>query len=95
MDETKGVSRRDLLKRAGLAGAPLTIPVTPALPEQALVYQNSKPFVLIERGGNYELQPVDTGRKMEGWIEIRNPDALMQMSIVTRGASRLFAEMGR
>ncbi|HEX8027165.1 MAG TPA: gluconate 2-dehydrogenase subunit 3 family protein [Vicinamibacterales bacterium] len=31
-DETKGVSRRDLLKRAGLAGAALTIPVTPALP---------------------------------------------------------------
>src|SRR5262245_47862763 len=35
MDETKGVSRRDLLKRAGLAGAALTMPVTPALPEQA------------------------------------------------------------
>jgi gluconate 2-dehydrogenase gamma chain len=35
MDEKKGVSRRDLFKRAGLAGAALTIPVTPALPEQA------------------------------------------------------------
>ena len=34
-DETKGVSRRDLLKRAGLAGAALTIPVTPALPADA------------------------------------------------------------
>jgi gluconate 2-dehydrogenase gamma chain len=36
-DETTGVSRRDLLKRAGLAGAALTIPVTPASPadEQA------------------------------------------------------------
>ena len=31
-DQTKGVSRRDLLKRAGLAGAALTIPVTPAQP---------------------------------------------------------------
>ena len=31
----KGVSRRDLLKRAGLAGAALTLPVTPATPEQA------------------------------------------------------------
>lgn len=31
-NDTKGVSRRDLLKRAGLAGAALTIPVTPALP---------------------------------------------------------------
>jgi gluconate 2-dehydrogenase gamma chain len=28
---SKGVSRRDLLKRAGLAGAALTIPVTPAV----------------------------------------------------------------
>jgi gluconate 2-dehydrogenase gamma chain len=33
-DETKGVSRRDLLKRAGLAGAALTIPVTPASPAE-------------------------------------------------------------
>jgi gluconate 2-dehydrogenase gamma chain len=31
-DETKGVSRRDLLKRAGLAGAALTIPAAPATP---------------------------------------------------------------
>jgi len=34
-DEVKGVSRRDLLKRAGLAGAALTMPVTPVLPAQA------------------------------------------------------------
>ena len=34
-DDKKGVSRRDLLKRAGLAGAALTMPVTPALPNQA------------------------------------------------------------
>jgi len=32
----KGVSRRDLLKRAGLAGAALTIPVTPAIPAELL-----------------------------------------------------------
>jgi gluconate 2-dehydrogenase gamma chain len=30
----KGVSRRDLLKRAGLAGAALTIPVSPAIPNE-------------------------------------------------------------
>jgi gluconate 2-dehydrogenase gamma chain len=35
-DKTKGVSRRDLLKRAGLAGAALTIPVTPAIPAEFL-----------------------------------------------------------
>jgi gluconate 2-dehydrogenase gamma chain len=34
-DDKKGVSRRDLLKRAGMAGAALTMPVTPALPDQA------------------------------------------------------------
>ena len=34
-DESKGVSRRDLLKRAGMAGAALTIPVSPALPSTA------------------------------------------------------------
>ena len=34
-DETKGVSRRDLLKRAGMAGAALTIPLTPAVPGEA------------------------------------------------------------
>jgi gluconate 2-dehydrogenase gamma chain len=33
-DELKGVSRRDLLKRAGLAGAALTMPVTPATPAE-------------------------------------------------------------
>jgi gluconate 2-dehydrogenase gamma chain len=32
----KGVSRRDLLKRAGLAGAALTIPVAPASPGNAV-----------------------------------------------------------
>jgi gluconate 2-dehydrogenase gamma chain len=33
-DDKKGVSRRDLLKRAGLAGAALTIPVGPASPAE-------------------------------------------------------------
>jgi gluconate 2-dehydrogenase gamma chain len=34
-NDTKGVSRRDLLKRAGLAGAALTIPATTAPPAEA------------------------------------------------------------
>lgn len=34
-DEPKGVSRRDLLKRAGLAGAALTMPGTTAMPSEA------------------------------------------------------------
>ncbi len=40
-DATKGVSRRDLLKRAGLAGAALTIPVTAAIP--ASIEDQAKP----------------------------------------------------
>lgn len=35
-DETKGVSRRELLRRAGLAGAALTIPVSQATPAEFL-----------------------------------------------------------
>ena len=39
----KGVSRRDLLKRAGLAGAALTIPVTPAIPAELLDQTTTQP----------------------------------------------------
>jgi gluconate 2-dehydrogenase gamma chain len=50
-DESKGVSRRDLLKRAGMAGAALTIPVTsvppraedPAAPTATAPVQASPP----------------------------------------------------
>ena len=40
-DHTKGVSRRELLKRAGLAGAALTMPVTAAIP--ATIEDQAKP----------------------------------------------------
>src|SRR5688572_7753666 len=40
-DNAKGVSRRDLLKRAGLAGAALTIPVSPAIPSE--IEEQAKP----------------------------------------------------
>lgn len=42
-DKPKGVSRRDLLKRAGLAGAALTIPATPAIPAELLKQTQSPP----------------------------------------------------
>ncbi len=35
MADEKGVSRRDLLKRAGMAGAAFTIPLTPVSPARA------------------------------------------------------------
>ena len=48
-DDKKGVSRRDLLKRAGLAGAAITIPATPALPEQARPAAPATPSTAIKR----------------------------------------------
>jgi len=38
-DDTQGVSRRDLLKRVGLAGAALTIPASPARPADVATEQ--------------------------------------------------------
>ncbi len=67
----------------------------PALPEEAIVYQDSKPFVVVGRGTSFVLQPVQTGGKMEGWIEIKDPGALMEERIVTQGAARVFAAMGK
>jgi gluconate 2-dehydrogenase gamma chain len=53
MSDKKIVSRRDLLKRAGMAGAALTIPLTPATPvdtpEQARPATASAPLVAAPR----------------------------------------------
>lgn len=65
----------------------------PAVPEGAIVYEGNRPCVLVSRGGRFELRRVETGGKFEGWVEIRNPGALMEESIVTEGAARVFAEM--
>ena len=67
----------------------------PALPEEAIVYQDMNPFVLVGRGGSFVLQPVQTGGKMDGWIEIRDPGALMGERIVTQGAARVLAAVGK
>ena len=65
------------------------------LPEGALVYNGNNAFVLTEENGDYETIPVDTGVKMDGWVEIRNHNGLEEKNIVTRGASRLFTALGR
>ena len=64
-----------------------------ALPEKALIYNENKPLVLIEAGGQYFEQPVETGAKMDGWIEILNHEELQQKKIVTQGATRVFTAM--
>lgn len=42
-DNSRGVSRRDLLKGAGIAGAALTIPVTPAIPAEVPDHTQAPP----------------------------------------------------
>ena len=61
-----------------------------AVPEGAVLKQEDKSFVIIYANGKYEVETVDTGARMDGWVEIRNAEALRNKSIVTEGASRLF-----
>lgn len=64
-----------------------------ALPEEAVLYNENKPFVLSESNGVYNIHPVEAGVKMDGWIEIKNGHTLENKRIVTSGASRVFAAM--
>ena len=66
-----------------------------ALPEEAVLYNENKPFVLSESNGVYNIHPVEAGVKMDGWIEIKNGHILENKRIVTSGASRVFAAMKR
>jgi cobalt-zinc-cadmium efflux system membrane fusion protein len=66
-----------------------------ALPQGALVYQENQAFVLTESNGEYAIQSVETGVKMDEWVEIKNSHELENKRIVTRGASRMFAALRR
>ena len=65
----------------------------PALPENALVYRDNKAFVVVEENSQYRLEEATTGVKMDGWVEIIHGEPLAGKTIVTRGASRLYAAM--
>jgi cobalt-zinc-cadmium efflux system membrane fusion protein len=65
-----------------------------AVPAESLVYRENKPFVVTEQNGAFALQSVETGTKMEEWIQIKNADAVKGKNIVTEGASRVFAAIG-
>jgi len=67
----------------------------PALPENALVYNEDKPYVLTEAQGHYSLQAVTIGERMDGWVAIKNYPVLEKKKIVIQGASRLFTAMRR
>jgi cobalt-zinc-cadmium efflux system membrane fusion protein len=82
--------------RAGMfveASIMMNSDTVPALPEGAIVYQDTRPCVLVGQGSRFELRPVQTGAKLDGWVEIMNPGSLMQESIVTEGAARVLAAM--
>lgn len=66
-----------------------------SLPQSALVYHANEAFVIIDENGDYTIQPVEPGVKMDGWVEIKNHAVLQNRQVVTRGASRLFAAMRR
>lgn len=66
-----------------------------ALPEKALVYDENKPFVLIEEDGSYVEQAVTYGAKMDGWVEIQNHDELKGKQVVIEGATRVFTALRR
>jgi cobalt-zinc-cadmium efflux system membrane fusion protein len=65
----------------------------PALPEEAIVYHDTKPCVFVGEGNRFELREVRTGARLDGWVEIMNPGPLLQESIVTEGAARVLAAM--
>lgn len=67
----------------------------PALPQGAVVYRNNEGFVVAERDGQFTIESVQTGVKMDGWVEVINFDALDSKNIVTHGASRIFAALMR
>lgn len=64
-----------------------------AVPVQALVYNENKPLVLTEAQGSYAEHPVTLGAKMDGWVEIRNYEALKDKQIVIEGATRVFTAL--
>lgn len=66
-----------------------------ALPEQALVFNGNDALVLLEENGNYVEHRVETGAKMDGWVEIKNHEDLKEKRIVIRGATRVFASLRR
>ena len=48
----------------------------PAVPESAVVYHENAPFVITQKGGQFTLEQVRTGVKMDGWVEIKDPAAI-------------------
>lgn len=68
---------------------------TYAIPDRAVVREGNEYYLVVERNGKYEMQPVQIGLPMDGWVEIKNGEALNRERIVVEGASRVFAALRR
>lgn len=62
-----------------------------AVQERSLVKSGGQTYVVVEEQEGYGVVSVDAGRRMDGWVEVSNPEPLLGKKIVTEGASRLFA----
>ena len=64
------------------------------LPEEAVLLYEGKHFIFIAKGeGQFELRNIETGNKENKFIEILNPDELINQDIVVQGAYALLMKM--
>ncbi len=91
VENTQGRLRPGTFVEAELSGAGSQVL---AVPEDAVVIQEGKPTVFVQSGKTYEPRPVETGRRLDGRVEIlkglREGDP-----VVVAGASRLTAGLLR
>lgn len=67
---------------------------TKALPEESVVYFEAKHFVFIEVSKQtYQMVPVEIGETENGFTAIRNADALIGKTIVSKGAYTLLMKL--
>jgi len=68
--------------------------VVNALPEEAVVGYQGRQFVFVQMAdGKFSMQPVETGSREGGYIEIRKANALDSAKIVVRNAYALLGAM--
>ncbi|MCC9041975.1 efflux RND transporter periplasmic adaptor subunit [Myroides sp. M-43] len=68
--------------------------ITQALPEESVVYFETKNYVFVETAKQtYEMTEVKVGAKEDGYIQINNTNELANRKIVTKGAYTLLMKL--
>ncbi len=62
-----------------------------ALPQQAIVTREGRTYAMVEDAGEYRAVRLETGAVMDGWVEVKNVDALRDKPVVMEGGSRIFS----